>query len=151
MHATLQLCSPRTTSDGYREGGREGSCMFAPSAMTWVTAFQRDQSRTRNTEAEWPGGHQERSCTPGGERARPACPCGMPMGTDQDSGPRGAGLREEQGHGPGIKPGSVWYLGGEDRAAGFSVCMLAALGLKESPPFVGGCASYWLCDHGQVT
>ena len=58
---------------GCKEGERVGRSIFALSTTMRVTFFQRDPLRTWNTEAERPGGHQERvCCATGGERARPA-------------------------------------------------------------------------------
>lgn len=78
MRTSLQFCS-LLHKFGWGQGGRgqdtEGNCMLTPSTVMWVTAFQRDQPRTRSTEAEWPGGYQERvCCAPRGRKGKTCLP-----------------------------------------------------------------------------
>lgn len=125
MLMALQLCSPHTTSDGCRDGVREGTCMLAPSTKMRVQPSSRGLRAPRQSSP----GDTRRRCVvhPGGERARPACPCQVDTGTDLLWALR---CRSQEGAGPWpqvLKSGSLWYLGGEDREAGFSVYMLATL------------------------
>lgn len=78
MRMSLQFCS-LLHKLGWGQGGRlqdtEGNCILTPSTVMWVRAFQRDQPRTRSTEAERPGGHQERVCSaPQGRKGETCLP-----------------------------------------------------------------------------